>query len=116
MKEDVEVKTVTKGVKVGFTKSINRINRLITKNPKKRSLIRRLEKIGKCNYCSRPFQLGEQFIQVGHNKYHLECYNKAFLDVPDDFSQEEQCFIETGTFISTIPIYSTIDTNNKSRY
>ncbi|MEM3714055.1 MAG: hypothetical protein QXF82_03810, partial [Nitrososphaeria archaeon] len=70
--------------------------------------IRRLEKIGKCNYCSRPFQLGEQFIQVGHNKYHLECFNKAFLEVPDDFTPEETYFIEYGTIpsyiVNTIPI------------
>lgn len=97
---EVQVKRVTRGVLLGFKKQRNRLEKLIGRDPKKRMLLHRLRKIGRCNYCLRPLQSGEQFVRVGKNSYHVQCYDIVFHDVQDNFSEEELRFIN-----GTIPIH-----------
>ncbi|MEM3688202.1 hypothetical protein [Saccharolobus sp.] len=99
--EEIEVKTVTKHILIGFQKSKNRLQRLLAKEPNNTALLLRLKRIGRCPYCGQLFKLGDLFIQMGKNRFHYNCYQKAFYDIDDNFSIEEQYLITYGS----IPIH-----------
>lgn len=100
MIQEIEIRKVTKSVLLGFKKQKNRLEKLIENDPKKKILLHRLKRVGKCNYCLKPLESGEEFVRVGKNNYHAECFNIVFHDVPDDFNEEELIFI-----YGTIPVY-----------
>ncbi|MEM3688127.1 MAG: hypothetical protein QXW80_03050 [Candidatus Micrarchaeia archaeon] len=64
----------------------------------------RYKYIGRCYYCGIPFVKGDRIIYLNHGKWvHEKCYHEMFIDIEDDFTEDELEFIN-----GTIPLSSTI--------
>ncbi|MEM3688092.1 MAG: hypothetical protein QXP36_04175 [Conexivisphaerales archaeon] len=60
--------------------------------------------IGRCYFCGIPFVKGDRIIQLNHGRWvHETCYDKMFIDIEDDFTEDELEFIN-----GTIPLSNTI--------
>jgi hypothetical protein len=72
---------------------------------------KRLKNIGydlKCSKCREPIVIGDRVIHKRKRIYHLECWKNVWMDIQDDFSLEEEFYIEHGYYPDSSTIPSTI--------